>query len=471
MNPSSSAKPEIQKTLPPLPPRVPREVVPRQAKLNEKRGSFPSQHEAAMYPNQQGVKNKLQKPNRNIQGYNTHQSVDKHDSSSAGKFTAARKKIGSAIHSADRPRYSVAESTETVESGESQYKKGLSVATRRNHDPDQSSKIRQLENQLEKERELVEQTKKSATLLEKAMDNKDLFLEDQAWNDDEVRGKFESLMSKIKTWSNNFIAGLPDANAFQTKSLFEYRRVAPSCTHMESLYKLTTEKQNKRLFVRAWTAYVMTDYLFRILNSDPTMGGITLDIWMTEDLAKAFSELENEFWGIKNRNVISDRAFNDWRAFTAGLLAKSMKHDPQDSDSRARKAVQDAMDTVIELVGPWCSSPDPDAIGTYTAKLEKIFVEAAELAKFLRRQRPLWSIRFPTNSEEEVSETGSFMIFDPKTMSDQRGHLEDTPGATDRQSYVDLVVTPALFKRGNADGERFDREEAVVKAMVILRDA
>lgn len=321
------------------------------------------------------------------------------------------------------------------------------------------------------------------------MDNKDLFLEDQARNDDEVRAKFNSLLGSIKTWSNNFNAGLPGANAFQRKSLFEYRRVAPSCTHLEFLDRLTAEKKHKRLFVRAWTAYVMTEYLFRFL--DPAMGGRLPDVWMPEELAKNVSELENEFWRVskfpppcpssqthtdghgENRNAISDRAFNDWRAFTADLLAKSMAHDPKDSETRTRKAVQDAMDRVMELVEPWINSSNPDAMRTHTLKLEKICLEAVQFAKFLRRQRPLWSIRFPSTSMEETSETESSMAFDTDTMSDHKGDLEDAPvfGPTDKQSWVDLMVAPALFKRGNADGERFDREEAVVKAMVIIRDA
>ena len=33
---------------------------------------------------------------------------------------------------------------------------------------------------------------------------------------------------------------------------------------------------------------------------------------------------------------------------------------------------------------------------------------------------------------------------------------------------VEFIVTPALYKRGNMNGERFDKEEAMCRAAVVI---
>jgi hypothetical protein len=35
---------------------------------------------------------------------------------------------------------------------------------------------------------------------------------------------------------------------------------------------------------------------------------------------------------------------------------------------------------------------------------------------------------------------------------------------------VELVICPGLFKRGNADGERYDTESCIVQQLVLRRD-
>jgi hypothetical protein len=59
-------------------------------------------------------------------------------------------------------------------------------------------------------------------------------------------------------------------------------------------------------------------------------------------------------------------------------------------------------------------------------------------------------------------------MFDPLSMRDERADVEDDPEQEQKQQLVDIVVTPALFKRGNANGERFDCEVVAEKAVVVL---
>jgi len=151
--------------------------------------------------------------------------------------------------------------------------------------------IEELSHNLAKEQERVDRTKRSANLLETAMDNKEVFLGTQARNDDEVRGKFGSILSSIKTWSNNFNAG--SGHTFREDMLPEYQRVAPLCTKLQTLEQTVTDKKRKRLFVRGWAAYVMTKSLFRTL--DP-LGDLGKDIWLDGGVGDTFSRLENELW-------------------------------------------------------------------------------------------------------------------------------------------------------------------------------
>lgn len=153
------------------------------------------------------------------------------------------------------------------------------------------SVIKQLQDDLAKEQDRVDRTKRSANLLETTMDNKEIFLGVQARNDDEVRGNFYSIISSIKTWSNNFNAG--GGHSFREDMLPEYQRVAPLCTQLKYLERTVDDKKRKRLFVRGWVAYVMTKSLFRTL--DP-LGDFGVDVWLDMRVADTFRRLENRLW-------------------------------------------------------------------------------------------------------------------------------------------------------------------------------
>jgi hypothetical protein len=169
-----------------------------------------------------------------------------------------------------------------------------------------------------------------------------------------------------------------------------------------------------------------------------------------------------------DRGLLPYRTFNDWRAFTADLLSKTISGNPKQTEQRTRDSVQYAVNQVMDLVTPWCVKDDRDALRGYKDTLEETFLDAVQLAKFLRCQRALWSIRFPSQlSLATFPETGPLM-FDPTSMKDHDADDEEMRVDNIKQRYVDIVVSPALYKRGNANGDRFDREEATVPAVVIL---
>ncbi|KAF1830152.1 hypothetical protein BDW02DRAFT_583095 [Decorospora gaudefroyi] len=317
----------------------------------------------------------------------------------------------------------------------------------------------QLSENLAKEQDRVDRTKRSADLLEAAMDNKDVFLGAQARNDDEVRGRFGSILSSIKTWSNNFNVGR--GHSFKEEMLPEYQRVAPLCTKLQILEQTVMDKKRKRLFVRGWAAYIMSKTLFRTLDA---LGDLGKDVWMEKGVADTFARLENELW-FSDRKQITHRAFNDWRAFTADLVSKTLSSQKAVSEN-AGQAIQNGLEAVMAVVTPWCVTSDHEALRSHQDRLYKIFAEAVQLAQFLRCQRALWSIRFPSRPIlPGLQETGPLM-FDPSCMKDDRGDDEDMHPEQLRQRYVDIVVMPALYKRGNTNGEKFESEEAAVPAVV-----
>jgi hypothetical protein len=126
--------------------------------------------------------------------------------------------------------------------------------------------------------------------MQSTMDNRELFLGEQA-HDDDVCGKFSGLIAAIKTWSIRFNGG--EGKSFHADAFPEYQRVAPLCPQIQHLDSIATDKKRKRLFVRGWTAYVMSKSLFRTFDPPGVVG---TDVWLDEKLAYGFERVENNLW-------------------------------------------------------------------------------------------------------------------------------------------------------------------------------
>ena len=69
------------------------------------------------------------------------------------------------------------------------------------------------------------------------------------------------------------------------------------------------------------------------------------------------------------------------------------------------------------------------------------------------------------------------LMFDPQTMEDQDPDHEDDAEETGEQQEsligrsVQIMMIPALFKRGNAAGNQYDVESCFVKAQVFCEKA
>ncbi|KAF2264556.1 hypothetical protein CC78DRAFT_544065 [Lojkania enalia] len=329
-----------------------------------------------------------------------------------------------------------------------------------------------LKDELANAQHSIDRTKRSANQMQATMDNKELFLGVQA-HDDDIRARFSSLLSSIKTWSSHFTAG--NSHAFREDVLAEYQTVAPRISGLKDLENFVSNKRSKRYFTRGWAAYVMSKTLFRTLDEFGVNQG--KDVWLNQTIADSLSRMENELWYTgkqlvyhswyspliqADRKAIPYRAFNDWRAFTTELLSKALKNEAYKADEQMRKAVARAVGEVMEVVSLWSDTSDPKKLQTYEVELSKVFTGAVQLAQFLRRQRALWSIRFPLGYDAGP------LVFNSTCMRDDRGNDEDMDPDILKQKYIEIVITPALYKRGTMNGEKFESEEAAVSAIVAI---
>lgn len=317
------------------------------------------------------------------------------------------------------------------------------------------------------------------------MDNKELFLGPQA-TDDDIRAKFDSVLASIKTWSTNFTSGPVGSDVFKDDHLSDYQSVAPLCRDTSHLMHLISNKKRRRLFVRGWAAYVMSKRLFRTLETETRPAAQAHDLWLDSATAQSFLKVENAIYfagrstlcwqGGGNRSRFVDfqsdrkeipyRMFSDWRAFTAKLLSKSM---PGILESHAQAEVVQAAEEVMGVVAKWGAQ---EKAHEHEIALTSIFIEAVRLSQLMRQQRALWSVRFPlrTGVPEKTAETRQMasLMFDPSCMKDEWSEDEGQNAHLLHGTPVEIAITPALFKRGNLNGEHFDKECQAAAASVVL---
>lgn len=101
-----------------------------------------------------------------------------------------------------------------------------------------------------------------------------------------------------------------------------------------------------------------------------------------------------------------------------------------------------------------------------TNDLFGILKQAVALSQTLRCQRAAWSVRHIVPPGQSL--TPGPVFFKDRIMEDMDGGSYDSEDGESqpRPKIVDVVVSPALFKRGNTDGERFDVETCIEKAQV-----
>ena len=167
-----------------------------------------------------------------------------------------------------------------------------------------------------------------------------------------------------------------------------------------------------------------------------------------------------------DRTVISHRDLHDWRALTATLISRLDTHEGTET------AIAACSTRIMSLVANWVAAEDQ---GKLEDELRMILSDAVDLSRTLRRQRAFWSIRQAGSFVNRTWNAGcadGLLYFDEGTMDDIYDD-EDSNGGnslTSSRKLVEIVISPSLWKRGNANGERYDSEFCVERSEVMCKE-
>ena len=114
---------------------------------------------------------------------------------------------------------------------------------------------------------------------------------------------------------------------------------------------------------------------------------------------------------------------------------------------------------ILDVVGPLAPKDQREQLAN---DLQGILVQAITFSQTLRCQRASWSVRHVVR---RASSNDQPVYFDKSIMVNERGDASDDGDGPYRR-LVEFVVSPALFKRGDTDGEQYDIETCLELAKV-----
>jgi hypothetical protein len=307
---------------------------------------------------------------------------------------------------------------------------------------------------------------------------KDIHIVDAA-NDSEVVRDFKDLESIVKQGSSAFVRPVPDQirtlNAGDTKRL---KLIAPGIAFPEGLQALIHYPGDRRQVAKGYVYRILYERVFSVhhrRSTGPVLPNCT-DLWILEDAAKAVSSLErifrNEVETVHEHDKpgavdaaahITEREYQTWRSYTMSLLSRTCVTIKDPSSSVFEKQSSEILQAIWEVLGTWLPASEhaPTREG-----LGRIITKAIKIMQLLRMQRAYWTIAYP---DWHPIRTPPKLLFNPLTMVDRgtnQGGVGEIPQESLRNRTVELVIRPALFKRGDASGNKFDVESCPVRAEV-----
>lgn len=96
------------------------------------------------------------------------------------------------------------------------------------------------------------------------------------------------------------------------------------------------------------------------------------------------------------------------------------------------------------------------------SELVVLICRAIELTRVIRCQRACWTLRFDCYQDFQQKE----LLFHDRIMEDIEDN--DQPGSAGRspRKRIDIIITPAIYKSEIADGEMYNVETVMEKALV-----
>ncbi|GAP91959.2 hypothetical protein SAMD00023353_5700570 [Rosellinia necatrix] len=323
---------------------------------------------------------------------------------------------------------------------------------------EQRKRIGELQQQLLESEEKYNILKRRNDKLQDHLDNDEAALGTQL-PDEAILTKFRELMGQIKTWANKFCGGASQAliptavssNGYSKELQYKVHQILPVVKSYEDYLNFLDSRKLRRTFVRGWIGYQVATTILRTPPPQKHPVDPNTDIWIPNPgIRRSIQELEQELLSTGHPIILGD--FHHWRALTMSLFAQKYPDIPSEALEFMFEGAQDVLDFV---------NSDVNGEEATHKLFEHVFKPALELSKLLRRQRASWCVRFPQ------SNIGEDCLFDPNSMRD-KNEDEDEARANNVYTHVwvDMVISPGLFKRGTIDGDRYDVEIVVEKAEV-----
>ncbi|KAI0118625.1 hypothetical protein GGR51DRAFT_497110 [Nemania sp. FL0031] len=288
--------------------------------------------------------------------------------------------------------------------------------------------------------------------------------------DEVVLSQFRSLVGSIKNWTAKWFSGSPpcdvgfDFDCSIDGDLMTIQSILPYIKNQEDFANFLADSRKRRGFVRGWIGLHVTKDVFRTLpaavNLYPFAQELGSDIWIPTMLRSHVDNIELALLNSGDSATLNE--FNQWRSLTMSLLSKKYPGVSEEATNLLEERVGHALRPILSAV------PMADMEHAKQKLIENVYKPALELSQLLRRQRALWSVRFPYANSQ--SRNGSNTpVFNEVFMKDT-DDVEDEgePGHHDVRTlkWVDIVVTPLLYKSGTIDGKQYDVENVVERAEV-----
>ncbi|KAI0517989.1 hypothetical protein F5B22DRAFT_87347 [Xylaria bambusicola] len=321
---------------------------------------------------------------------------------------------------------------------------------------DQRKEIEELKRMIRDGDEKSNKLKRRNEKLQAQIDNDESVLGHQK-SDEDVKAPFQSMNIAIKNWTSKWCdttrrnIECTFDRLFCEKRMGIVQSILPLVKNQDDFISLILDVKRRRKFVRGWIGFHIANDIFRTLPG-PSGNESGSDIWIPAKIRGSVDEVEHTL--LSSGKCLSMSDFNQWRSLTMTLLFKKY---PSISDDAWCFMSENARDAVHDIA-PIIPRVDRDAAVKHL--IETVYRPALEFAQLLRRQRALWSVRFPC-----LMTVGRSSIFNPACMKDSDDD-EEEPRQLDAQRYIEIVSTPVLYKSGNIDGKQYDEENVVEKAEI-----
>ncbi|KAE8371982.1 hypothetical protein BDV26DRAFT_275026 [Aspergillus bertholletiae] len=159
-------------------------------------------------------------------------------------------------------------------------------------------KIKSLQQQLDTARKENEEARESLNQMQKVMDNKELFLDALA-TDEDIVARFLALNNSIKAWSMKFVDNDVRGSGFHPAMIPSYSKVAPLCRGIRDLDELVSNRKSRRLFTRGWVSYTICELVFHTVTGEPGVGKSIEkldgnDLWLCSPERHSLANLERK---------------------------------------------------------------------------------------------------------------------------------------------------------------------------------